>query len=1466
MRLTLTVVDPVAGVSVDLVIDADPATPVGSLMPALARSVSPGPLPPLYVAGRPLEPDVAFAASPLLEGVVVSVGAPAGCLPTEPPGVAEARVVGGPGAGVVHRLGPGEFTIGRDPSCALRLLDGAAPGRAAHITVGVDGSVTIDPDPEPDAPGTADRRVTIGGTVLEIGMPTVPDAALARSEDGAGLDVNRPPRLLPPARRTRFSLPLEPVAPDRQRLPIGATLLPVGAAIAMAYVFKQVPYLLFALLGPLTVVASHVHGRRQGARAHRTRLAAHLRARAEIEEAARSAVADERAARRALCPDPAAVLLVAVGPRRRLWERRRGDPDHLLLRLGTGDLPSEVFRDDPNVAEHRRETTWPLPDVPVAVSLRDRGVLGVAGPGGLPRVIGCWLVAQAAVLHSPRDLAICVLTDGAGRGWWEWVRWLPHARPTERQEAVVSLGSDADGWGRHVGELCRQIAARASARLSGVAGSSGVGAPDVLVVLDGARRLRSQPGVVTLLRDGPPLGIHVVCLDGEDRFLPEECQAVAAFGPDGNLRVTQMHADPVPGVRPDLVATTGPDPDLRATVSWCERVARSLAPLRDVGPGDDAALPSSARLVDVLGAAPPTGPAIAARWSRAGPSTEAVVGVSLDGTFALDLRRDGPHGLIAGTTGAGKSELLRAIVASLAVANRPDAMTFVLVDYKGGSAFAQCADLPHTVGMVTDLDPHLVERALTSLSAELRRRERLLATAGTHDIDAYLQLAANGEAEPLPRLLIVIDEFASMARELPDFVTGLVDLAQRGRSLGMHLLLATQRPSGVVSPEIRANTNLRIALRVTDTSDSTDILDAPDAAWISAATPGRGYARLGHGSPVPFQAGRVGGPAHGGAAGGGPAGGGTRPPSLTAADWTAPGRPALRPPGTAGPGGMTDLGMLVDAVRAAAATLEVPPQRGPWLRPLPDVVTVDALPPAAPPPAATPGATDVLAPVPLGLSDFCDRQAQLPFTVDLERGGHLLIVGAARSGRSTALRTFAGTVAATLPVSAAHVYGLDCGNGALLPLTALPHCGAVVTRDQPDRVGRLFTRLLREVARRQEMFAARGFADLAEQRAAERGAGRWDAALPYLLLLVDRFEGFLASFEDVDGGTLVETLPRLLREGQATGLRVVVTSDGHGLTGRLASAIEHRFVLRLTDRADYGLAGVPPKAVPDVMPAGRGFRVAGAVETQLALLAPDPSGPAQVAALHTLARAATRRHLAEPVGGAQVAPFRIDALPARVTVADVEALRVGPAPSEPMRALLGVGGDELRPVEVDLAAVGPGFVVAGPPRSGRSHTLVTMARSLATRGARLLIVAPRPSPLTALEGTRGVIALLDRSAGPGEMVTAMAGDGAGRPLVVVVDDAELLTDTPLADALSDIDIVGALIAAGTTDDLLKAYRGFTVDIRRSRSGLLLAPSSALDGDLLGVRLPRGAVGGSAPPGRGLLVSRGQVTPVQVALP
>ena len=1164
---------------------------------------------------------------------------------------------------------------------------------------------------------------------------------------------------------------------------------------------------------------------------------------ARIEQDAREALDAERVQRRAAGPDPAVVLTIASGPRRRLWERRRTDPDYLLLRVGTADLPSAVELADPTQDEHRRQVFWTVPDAPVSVPLAQRGVLGIAGPGEAPRSLGRWLLAQAAVLHSPNDLQIYVLTDSSGQASWGWASWLPHCRPADGR-AVALIGNDAETVAARIADLLAIIAARQRARReSGLAGVTFRQA-DVIVVFDGSRKLRLLPGAVQILREGPQAGVYAICLDAGERLLPAECQAVTT-AEAGGLRVRQMSEDTITGVRPDYV---GP--------AWCARLARGISPVRDVSDDDGGAgLPDSGRLLDVLGLEPPGDSAIVARWQAEGGSTLAIIGESYDGPFGIDIRRDGPHGLVAGTTGSGKSELLQTIVASLAVANRPDAMTFVLVDYKGGSAFKDCVALPHTVGMVTDLDAHLVERALVSLTAELTRREHILAAAGTKDIEDYtrrrMRAGAASGLEPLPRLLIVIDEFASMVRDLPDFVTGLVNIAQRGRSLGIHLILATQRPSGAVSADIRANTNLRIALRVTDANESADVIGSPEAAHISPSTPGRGYVRLGHASLVPFQAGRVGGRRPGTAVPGALA---TEPPWLARIGWAGAGRPEPQRPaaGHRDDEEVTDLTVLVSAIQAAARGLRIRPAHSPWLPALPATLLLRDL-------MRDHGmaAGDGLPAFPYGLDDLPAAQEQRPASISLDTFGHLMAAGGPRSGRSQLLRTIAASAAVTLTAADVHLYGIDCGNGALLPLADLPHCGAVVTRTQGERATRLITRLGEEVSRRQELLAQGGFADIREQRAAaagDAGAGdRTGPKLPHILVLLDRWEGFTTSLGELDSGRLTDTITTILAEGASAGVHLVMTGDRSLIAGRIASMTEDKLAFRLPDRDDYAMIGLRPRDMPDNIPDGRAFRTGSGIETQVALLSADPSGQGQAAAIRDIAGKAAHRDEALPPWAR---PFRVDVLPARITFGEAWRLRDRQASASPLWALVGVGGDELTAAGPDLAAGVPVFITAGPAKSGRSTVLMAMARSLLAAGTQLIVVTPRPSPLRSLATAPGAVAVFE---GPGLGAAEFAGAVGSftGPGVVIIDDAEQHRDCDAEAELSKLISFGAdaghaLVIGGDAEALSGGFGGWHVEARRARRGCLIAPQSLPEGDLIGVRLPRSVTGEPVRPGRALL--------------
>lgn len=259
------------------------------------------------------------------------------------------------------------------------------------------------------------------------------------------------------------------------------------------------------------------------------------------------------------------------------------------------------------------------------------------------------------------------------------------------------------------------------------------------------------------------------------------------------------------------------------TLEAATTTAHQLAQFDDpelVIPG--AGLPSLVRLPELTGVGTPTPQKIAEKWRNAtGFSTE--IGVGDQGVYTLDLVKDGPHGLVGGTTGSGKSEFLRSLVAGLATHNDPTRLNFILIDFKGGAAFKACERLPHTIGTISNLDEQLANRALISLEAEMERRQRLFAAAG-EGVDNITEYLATNPPEPMPRLLLVIDEFAMLAKDFPDVLTSLVSIGAVGRTLGVHMILATQRPAGVVNNDILANTNLRVALRVQSKEDSLSLI------------------------------------------------------------------------------------------------------------------------------------------------------------------------------------------------------------------------------------------------------------------------------------------------------------------------------------------------------------------------------------------------------------------------------------------------------------------------------------------------------------------------------------------------------------------------------------------------------------------------------------------------------------------
>ncbi len=1471
------------------------ALPGASEVPSLTGPVD------LYLGEELLDPEQRIDESPVRHGVVLGLDRPSSQRTREPQGLVEIRISSGPGAGHVHRLGIGRATVGAGRHCTIRIPELSdqpwlesglgSVDEVLLIEVATDGTVTLTPDEavagqelpvplrrEPVTapivlaassieegtkrrrlrrnkkvlefqlgervdPGTAvpfvhlDRRPLTGPTAWEpeqsLGVGPVlldrvaisePDASLSPSVAGPTMDYNRPPRLHPAAQPNEFSLPQEPRRPDKMPFPIAMLLMPVLMA-GVSYAITRSPYTLIMAAGmPMMMLANQSGSRRQQKKRFVEQVKEYQERRVRTENAALSSLVGERGARRRNYPDPASVLLFATGPRARLWERRPWDRDFLHLRIGTTDLPSEVTIKDPTREAHEGPLLWTAPDVPVTIPMREVGVVGLAGSSEDCRTVAMWAVAQVAALHSPSDTVVSVLLGSDPSADWDWVKWLPHVRNDDGHPRPVRLATDPESRSAAISELMGELEARRELGEKEIGGLS-----RWIVVLDGAREIRMSTGMVSLLKDGPRLGIYFVCLDRTVRELPEECRTVVAFA-DGQLSLEINEQRHVDAVRPDIVS------DL-----WLERLARALAPIKDVSTEDlSSALPAASRLLDVLGLHEPDAKKVMHGWLGKGRTTKAVIGESTDGAFTIDIRSDGPHGLVAGTTGSGKSELLQTMIASLAVGNRPDEFNFVLVDYKGGAAFKDCNHLPHTVGMVTDLDGHLTTRALESLGAELRRREHQLADADAKDIEDYLAGRASGD-EPMPRLLIVIDEFAALAAELPDFVTGLVDVARRGRSLGVHLILATQRPAGVVSAEIKSNTNLRIALRVTDSGDSDDVIESPAAAQIAKVFPGRAYARLGHSSLIPFQSSRVGGRP------GGDGGGRIRVVEMDWDDLPLLGRQSGATEEDEDDVSIpTDLAALVSAINDANDELGLAEMRKPWLPPLPEMLSVDSLSPAS--------SSATVPPIPFGLSDLPRLQRQEVESWDMVSGSHLMIAGQSRSGRSNCLRVLAGGIARLCSPEDVHLYGIDAGNNALLPLMSLPHVGAVVTRTQTDRMYRLVAFLQKELAARQQSLAERGFADIGEQRAGVPQEER----LPYLVVLVDRWEGFIQAFESLDGGVLIDRVTALLQEGAGVGIRMVMTADRSGLVGRISTLVEDRVALSLSDPGDFSSIGIPVREVPVVMPPGRAFRAGERPrEVQWALLDLSGVGTDQVRVLQEIARASTEEYADLPRSRR---PQRIDDLPATISAADARKLE--PASLSKVFVPVAVGGDSLALQGFDPEVGGNGFMITGPPRSGKSTALQFVLST--PRRMPVTLIVPRRSPLL-VDPPRG--ATLFTGSEPIEQIKEHLDKQRGNHLVAVDDFEVIGADSPLGSLLTDRfaamrDSGSLMVITGGIDDMLGVYRGLPNEMKRGRSGLVLSPRASNDGDVLNVRLPRSA-SGAMPVGRGVLASPLGWTWVQV---
>ncbi len=1436
----------------DLVIDVEPEHAIAEVAAAIGEHI--GVEHPVTLeacrTGSLLDSSSTVAAtvasSGLLHGDSVRLlraGESAVRAPHRPPNAITADVIGGVDAGTWTVLHPGRYVVGRGPSCDIVLGDPTVGRRHAVITVSDDWTVEVQP-----ADDTGVCAVRVDGHPIEGSVVVGPDDVIGigastllvrpfsrpdRASSGrpGQVDFQRTPYRQPTVtdRGPQVIGPV-PRRPEIRRFQILTAIAPLAAGLMLFAFSRQAQFLALTLVSPLVMIANVVEDRRSGRRAQREDVAAFrddlVQRRSELGALRRSELVERRRA----APDLVELFRRAQHRSVDLWARGRGVPDFLHLRVGTGTVDSTFTIDVERGGDDmlREEALAALCDLtridgaPIVVDVRGAGVVGIHGSEASVDGLTAALILQAACLHSPDDLTIvaAIPVDRA----MAWLKWLPHLRSIASPVAgphLARMPLEAEGL---VAALLDVIAHRAD---------SGATWPHVLAVIDAGVGV-DPAEMARLLDNGQAAGVSVIWTAGQRAEVPHQATHVIDLGSCMSDREAVVWST-------DPTAPTGIPVAIEVVeVGVAERAARSLAPVRDISTASLASsVPRTADLVGTVGVDVVEASGVLDRWRTPTPYGLAFpIGIGASGVVQLDLVEDGPHALVAGTSGAGKSELLQAMVASLASRYPVDRLNFLFVDYKGGASSNVFASLPHTVGCVTNLGAGLAMRALTSLRAELTHRMALL-EGRAKDLAEMLEVAP---AEAPPSLVIVVDEFATLVKEIPEFIAGIVDIAQRGRSLGIHLVLATQRPSGAVNENILANTNLRICLRMLDRSDSTAVLGTPDAADIPVPLRGRAIARLGAQQLIPFQC----------AYGGAPVGveSSTRP--VLVDDFGSPeDTPQRRSIGNGSDSGNTQLTAVVAAIARAHQQVGGLIPRRPWCEALPEVVVLDALvgDERIGEVRRYPGRM-----VAVGLLDAPERQEQRPLVIDLEDGGGCLVFGSGGSGKTTLLRSVAASIQRTCADGEVALLGFDFASRGLAGLRELGIVHDVATADDPEAVTRHIVMLEHEIARRRILLGAANAEHLS-------GYNERHAPLPRIVVLVDGFGGMVDCFgEQVGfgahaGDAWTERLVRIVVDGRQVGVHAVITSDRrNAVPAKLHAAIANRLVLRHADEAAYADHGISAAVVRGLdLPPGRALW-RGTTTVQIASVSTDPSAHAQSEAI---ARIGSGRSCAAPPVLAS------ERLPETV-LTEVVASRTSGSHVGRHRIAFGVVDVSGAAAVLDIAD--SHAVVVGSPRSGRSTALATIAAAL-ERDHDVHRIGPATCGLARHGGRRTAFGRTEVADLLERIDNVLAMGEPLRPVVLVVDDVEGIDDpmlAPLWERLGERETLR--IVAGTES---RTFTGFTTSplltrLKRTRRLLVLQPEDPTDFlQLTGRKMPY-RPGVTTVPGRGVLLTDRAAVTVQVA--
>ncbi|MGH3663667.1 MAG: type VII secretion protein EccCa, partial [Micromonosporaceae bacterium] len=916
----------------------------------------------------------------------------------------------------------------------------------------------------------------------------------------------------------------------------------------------------------------------------------YLRYLAQQRRRIRRSVTQQREASAWRHPDPEALWCVALTTRR--WERRPTHPDFLEVRAGTGrqrlavriaPLQTKPLEDlEPLSAKSLRrfiEAYSTVADEPVAVFLPRFSTVHITGERR--RDVLRALLAQIATFHAPEEvvIALCVSADAAAE--WDWIKWLPHVQHQVEQDAAGASRVVAGSLDQLEKLLGEPFLERPRFEPDATASRE---EPYVVVVRDGGHvpanaRLGSVGYRNTVLvdLDDPPATTpaNTLWLDLAD----DELQQVRydAVGRQSRSRLA----------RPDLLGAEA-----------ARALATALAPYRLSVAGEPAeqAIKSDFTVGALLGTSDLGNLDVAAGWAPRTPADRLRVPIGVDTAgepVELDLKESaqggmGPHGMLIGATGSGKSELLRTLVLSLAMTHSSELLNFVLVDFKGGATFLGLDQLPHTSALITNLadEAALVGRMRDALHGELVRRQELLRGSGYASMLEYEKARAHGAPlDPLPTLFVVVDEFSELLATQRDFIELFVMIGRLGRSLGVHLLLASQRLDDGRISQLESHLSYRIGLRTFSAMESRSVIGVPDAHELPSQ-PGNGYLRTDVSTLIRFKAAYV--------------SGAYRPKPTRRGEvvqrqvmpylleevphpvpLTAEVEQPKEPEDTNAPS-------VLSVVTAQLAD-QGPPAHQVWLPPLATPPTLDQLlPPLAPDPET--GLTAVGWPgsgaltVPVGFVDKPFEQARNLLTVDLSgSGGHLGIAGGPQSGKSTLLRTVICSLALTHSPREVQFYCLDFGGGSLRALAGLPHVGGVAGRKNIDEVRRTVAEMMALLDEREAVFAEAGIDSMDTYRRRKAAGEFADDPFGDAFLVIDGWPTIRADFEELE-----DDLQAIAQRGLAYGVHLMAAANRWtDLRAALRDLFGTRLELRLGDPSESEINRRAAKNVPQRAP-GRG--------------------------------------------------------------------------------------------------------------------------------------------------------------------------------------------------------------------------------------------------------------------------------------